>query len=122
MGEVLLGKLRVTRELGHGGMGQVFEVVHELTQHRRALKVIHPRLRTDDDVVQRFLKEASAAGRIGNRHIAETFDAGFLPDGTAYLLMELLTGTPLSAYLAAAGQLSAGEAAAIALQCCEAFA
>jgi serine/threonine-protein kinase len=46
------------------------------------------------------LREASAAGRVGNPHIAETFDAGLLEGGQPYLVMELLRGEPLSARLA----------------------
>src|SRR3954464_2398678 len=52
-------------------------------------------------VVERFLREASAAGRVGNPHIVETFDAGALESGEPYLVMELLRGQPLSARIAA---------------------
>jgi serine/threonine-protein kinase len=48
-------------------------------------------------VVERFLREASAAGRVGNPHIVETFDAGVLDTGEPYLVMEILRGEPLSA-------------------------
>lgn len=92
----MLGKLRVVRLLGAGGLGAVYEVEHELTKHRRALKLLHPRHRENTEVVQRFLREASAAGHIGDPHIVETFDAGELPSGEPFLLMEMLEGEPLS--------------------------
>ena len=72
------------RLLGMGGMGAVYEVEHELTKHRRALKMLHAQYRAYPTVIARFLREASAAGRIGNPHIIETFDAGELESGEPY--------------------------------------
>jgi eukaryotic-like serine/threonine-protein kinase len=96
-GTLLAGKFRVIRRLGEGGMGSVYEIEHELTKHRRALKMLHSALAAMPSIVERFLREASAAGRVGNPHIAETFDAGVLETGEPYLVMELLRGEPLSA-------------------------
>ena len=99
-GTLLAGKFRVIRRLGEGGMGSVYEIEHELTKHRRALKMLHSALAAMPSIVERFLREASAAGRVGNPHIAETFDAGILETGEPYLVMELLRGEPLSARVA----------------------
>ncbi len=57
------------------------------------------------EAVSRFLREASAAGRIGSRHIVETFDAGQLPSGEPYLVMELLRGETLADRLEREGAL-----------------
>jgi eukaryotic-like serine/threonine-protein kinase len=99
-GTLLAGKFRVIRRLGEGGMGSVYEIEHELTKHRRALKMLHASMAAMPSIVERFLREASAAGRVGNPHIAETFDAGVLETGEPYLVMELLRGEPLSARVA----------------------
>jgi serine/threonine-protein kinase len=99
-GTLLAGKFRVIRRLGEGGMGSVYEIEHELTKHRRALKMLHSAMAAMPSIVERFLREASAAGRVGNPHIAETFDAGVLDTGEPYLVMELLRGEPLSARVA----------------------
>jgi serine/threonine protein kinase len=99
-GTLLAGKFRVIRRLGEGGMGSVYEIEHELTKHRRALKMLHAAMAAMPSIVERFLREASAAGRVGNPHIAETFDAGVLETGEPYLVMELLRGEPLSARVA----------------------
>ena len=119
-GQVLAGKLRIVRLLGAGGMGAVFEVEHELTRHRRALKLLHPQMAGIPSVVERFLREASAAGRIGNRHIVETFDAGRLDTGEPYIVMELLTGRTLADVLEQRGPLSIDAACEIVIQACDA--
>lgn len=98
------------RRLGAGGVGAVYEIEHQVTRHRRALKILHPRFRAMPEVVERFLREGSAAGRIGNPHIVETFDAGELDNGAPWLLMELLAGEPLSEVLRRAGRLEFGPA------------
>lgn len=119
-GTLVLERLRVVRVLGVGGMGAVYEVEHEYTRHRRALKLLHPKLATDRALVERFLRESSAAGRIGNPHIVETYDAGLAPDGSPYLVMELLDGEPLSALLERERQLPVPLACALLSQVCEA--
>jgi eukaryotic-like serine/threonine-protein kinase len=99
-GTVLARKFRVVSLLGEGGMGAVYQIEHEITKHRRALKLLHSSMAELPSVVERFLREASAAGRVGNPHIVETFDAGVLDTGEPYLVMEILRGEPLSARIA----------------------
>jgi serine/threonine protein kinase len=115
---LVAGKLRVVRRLGAGGVGAVWEVEHTLTRHRRALKVLHPRFADRADVVERFLREASAAGRIGDPHICETFDAGRLESQAPYLLMELLDGTSLGDRLRKGPRIELAEASFIVRQAC----
>jgi serine/threonine-protein kinase len=117
-GTVIAGKLRVVRLIGSGGMGAVYEVEHELTRHRRALKVLHDRTGKQPGIVERFFREASAAGRIGSAHIAEAYDAGRLDTGEAYLLMELVDGETLEQRLLRDGPMSEGELADIIYQAC----
>jgi serine/threonine-protein kinase len=118
-GTVVADKLRVVRALGQGGMGAVYEVEHVFTKHRRALKLLHAQFAASPAVVARFLREASAAGRIGNPHIVETFDAGQLPGGEPFLVMELLSGVALDQHLARRGRLPPGEAIEILKQACD---
>jgi eukaryotic-like serine/threonine-protein kinase len=112
-GTVLGGKFRVVRMLGEGGMGAVYEIVHELTHHHRALKLLHPSVANTPGVLERFLREASAAGRIGNPHIVETFDAGQLETGEPYIVMEMLQGEPLANALERRNRIPTGELAEI---------
>ncbi len=115
----MAGKLRVVRTLGVGGMGAVYEVEHTLTRHHRALKILHRRVSQSTTVVARFQREASAAARIGNPHISETFDAGTLDTGEAYLLMELLEGETLDGRLQRSGPLEPGDLADLIQQACD---
>jgi serine/threonine-protein kinase len=118
-GTLIAGKLRLIRTLGAGGMGVVYEVEHEITKHRRALKVLHAYAAEQPGVVERFLREASAAGRVGNAHVAETFDAGTLDSGEPYLLMELLDGETLDHLLQRSGPLDPGILSDLIHQACE---
>jgi serine/threonine-protein kinase len=103
-------------------MGAVFAVRHELTRHRRALKLLHPDRDTRPDLVRRFLAEASAAGRAGSPHLVETFDAGTLPSGAPYLVMELLTGLDLRSLMEREGHLAPGLACELVAQAAEGMA
>jgi serine/threonine-protein kinase len=118
-GALVADRFRIVRQLGQGGMGAVFEIVHELTHHRRALKLLHAQWTTRADAVERFLREASAAGRIGNPHIVETFDAGKLPTGEPYLVMELLDGRTLADELADVGVLPLADLVDVMRQACD---
>jgi serine/threonine-protein kinase len=120
-GDVLAGRFQVVRTLGAGGMGAVYEVEHTLTKHRRALKLLHPELIYSPAIVERFLREASAAGRIGNPHVVETFDAGRLESGEPYIVMEFLKGTTL-ADAVAEGPLELSRACQVLLQACDGIA
>jgi serine/threonine-protein kinase len=118
-GTIVAQRLRIERVLGEGGMGAVYEVEHLLTRHRRALKLLHAEVANIPGVVDRFLREASAAGRIGNRHIVETFDAGTSEKGEPYLVMELLSGSSLATLLQDRGRLEAAEVIDIFEQVCD---
>jgi len=118
-GTVVAGKLRVIRSLGVGGMGAVYEVEHQLTHHRRALKLLHPEVARESEAVTRFLREASAAGRIGSDHIVQTFDAGVLDSGAPYLVMEMLEGKSLGDILSERGTLTEREARDWVAQACD---
>jgi serine/threonine-protein kinase len=118
-GTIVAGKLRVVRMLGMGGMGAVYEVEHEFTKHRRALKMLHAEMLEHPVVVARFIREASAAGHIGNPHIVETFDAGKLESGEPYLVMEMLKGETLADRLEKVRRLAVPELVEIIRQACE---
>src|SRR5258708_5968971 len=104
-----IGDYRIVGKLGQGGMGAVFEAVHQQTQQRVAIKMLLPVLSQQPEVVRRFFNEARAVGMIGHPSIIEVFDVGKLPDGAAYMVMEFLDGETLGAHLKRRGPL--GQAA-----------
>jgi serine/threonine protein kinase len=118
-GTLLAGKFRIERLIGAGAMGAVYAIVHEPTHRKRALKLLHPALCNVPDLVRRFLNEASAAGRAGSSHLVETFDAGTLPTGEPYLVMELLDGETLDRILRRERRLDAALATEIVSQAAE---
>ncbi len=94
-GTVLAGKYRLLDQLGVGGMGMVFAAINELTNKRVAIKWMLPRFAHDEGAVARFKREARAAGRIDHPNVINVFDVGD-EGGCPFLVMELLSGAPLS--------------------------
>lgn len=122
LGEVIDGKYRIERLLGEGGMGAVFEAENVRIRRRVAIKLLHPAVAEMGAAVQRFEREAQAAGQIGNDHILEVLDLGILPDGSRYIAMEYLDGEPLSARIEAQGKIPARPLADLMLQALEGLA
>ncbi|MFO0552674.1 MAG: protein kinase [Polyangiaceae bacterium] len=102
-GQILEQKYRISRLLGRGGMGSVFEAEHLRIKRSVAIKVLHKEM-CDADNVKRFEREAEAAGRIGSDHIVEVLDFGATPDGDRFMVMELMNGEPFKARLAGGPQ------------------
>lgn len=94
-----IGPYKILRKIGVGGMGAVFEAVHEAIERRVAIKVLLPQSAESPEVATRFLNEARAVNRVGHPGMVQVSDLGQLPDGTAYLVMELLVGETLGARL-----------------------
>lgn len=96
-GDIIEDKYRIVRLLGEGGMGAVYEAENTRIARRVAIKVLLGDAAERPDVVQRFEREAQAAGRIGSDHILEILDFGNLPNGDRFMVMEMLDGEELSA-------------------------
>jgi len=96
-GDIIDGKYRIIRLLGEGGMGAVYLAENTRIARQVAIKVLLGEAADKPDVVQRFEREAQAAGRIGSDHILEILDFGNLPNGDRFMVMEFLEGEELSA-------------------------
>lgn len=94
-----IGPYRILQALGEGGMGAVYEALHESIERRVALKVLHPEYARNPDAVSRFFNEARAVNRIEHPNIVQVSEYGRTDDGTVYLVMEFLRGQTLSSRL-----------------------
>lgn len=119
IGDIIDGKYRIVRLLGEGGMGSVFEGENIRIHRQVAIKILHSSVAESVDAVQRFEREAQAAGRIGSDHIVEVLDLGDLPGGDRYMVMEFLEGEALNDRIRNRGRLAPREAAAIVIQLLE---
>src|SRR5437868_4112749 len=98
IGQVLDEKYRIEKRLGMGGMGAVYLATHLGTERPVAIKVIMPEFMTDVKFIERFRREAKAAGRLLHPNVVNVTDFGFASFGSeqlAYLVMEYLSGCTL---------------------------
>jgi serine/threonine protein kinase len=103
VGQVLDGKYRIEKQLGRGGMGAVYLATHLGTDRPVAVKVIIPQFMLNDEFIERFRREAKAAGRMRHPNVVDVTDFGFAEAGgerVAYLVMEYLDGCTLAEVLA----------------------
>jgi len=114
------GPWRIEHELGRGGMGAVYAVVHEHIGKRAALKVVHQRLLVPGFNSDRMLLEAKVVNQVGHPNIVDIFETGRLADGRPYIVMERLDGQSLSAR-ADDSKLHPQLVIAILLQMCDAL-
>jgi len=90
-----IGNYKVTARLGEGGMGVVYLAEHPALGRKAAIKVLHPQMAADPQVVSRFFQEARASNAIRHPNIVDTYDFGTLADGASYIIMEYLEGENL---------------------------
>ena len=103
VGQTLDDKYRLEQLLGQGGMGAVYLATHLGTDRYVALKLIAPRFMRNAEFVERFKREARAAGRLRHPNVVDVTDFGFsrVKEGqVAYLVMEYLDGCTLGDILA----------------------
>src|ERR671915_136211 len=123
LGEILDDKYRLERLLGSGGMGAVYLATHLGTERYVALKLISPQFMRNREFVERFKREARAAGRLRHPNVVDVTDFGFahVKQGeVAYLVMEYLDGCTLADVLAEERRLPLEWVADILEQVCSA--
>lgn len=115
---IIAGRYRLLEEIGRGNIGRVFRVEHVHTGESFALKVLVAHRGADPTIVERFKREARTPALIKSDHVVKVIDADVAVelDGAPFLVMELLVGVDLEAYLNERGRLPAGEAVAILTQ------
>jgi serine/threonine protein kinase len=95
IGTLLVGKYKVSGEIGRGGMAAVYEAEHVNIGKRVAIKVLSADLTNSSVVIERFFREARAAASVRSPYIVEVYDSGRLEDGRPFIAMELLEGESL---------------------------
>ncbi len=90
-----IGKYRLKKSIGRGGMGEVWEAYHSGLQGNVALKILRPDQDANPEVVQRFEQEVAAMCRLTHPNTVRVFDYGVTEDGIWYYAMELLEGQTL---------------------------
>src|SRR6266540_1748002 len=94
-----IGPYRLTRLIGHGGMGAVYEAVRadDEFQQRVAIKLIKRGMESDF-ARERFLRERQILASLDHPHIARLLDGGTTAEGQPYFVMEFVAGETITAY------------------------
>jgi tetratricopeptide (TPR) repeat protein len=104
-GSLIDGRYRVVRQVGRGGAGIVYEALHEAMARRVAIKVLGTSRAEGDRAIDRFRREARAAGRLNHPHVVTVHDYGITDDQHPFLVMEYCEGGSLADQLRARGTL-----------------
>src|SRR5262245_55449594 len=119
---IIEGKYRLEQLIAHGGMGSVYRATHQQLERSVAIKILRAEFLADRVVAERFHREARAAARLKHPNIVAVYDFGMLPNGGAYLVMELIEGRSLREELRTHatryGQMRPDRSAAILIQVC----
>src|SRR5262245_43751437 len=110
-----VGKARILKRLGRGGMGDVYLCQHPDYDKAVAIKILPPDLTRNDELLQRFRREAESAARLEDPNLVEIFDVGE-ENGFHYILMAFVDGVNLQEHLDDHGKLDFREAARIAFE------
>jgi serine/threonine-protein kinase len=95
VGQVISKRYRITALLGEGGMGSVYLAEHVHMKKRFALKLLHPAMASNEEVIARFRREAEAAAHLDHPNVDAATDFGQTEDGSFFLVLEYIDGTSL---------------------------
>jgi eukaryotic-like serine/threonine-protein kinase len=115
-----IGKYRVVRVIGEGGMGRVYEATDPVINRRVAIKTISQSVLQDPDTRARFLREAQAAGQLSHPNLITIHDVGE-HEGSPFIVMEYLQGDELSRVISH-GQLVLDAKLRLMLEVCQGLA
>lgn len=118
---VLGGKYRILRKIGSGGIGAVYAAEHLALGYQVAVKVLRGAAAADGAEIARLRREARVQVSIEHPNVVRTMDLDQMPDGSIYVVMELLQGASLQEHLAESGPLAPGFAIPMFLQVCRAL-
>src|SRR5678816_2494238 len=107
-----VGKARILKRLGRGGMGDVYLTQHPDYDKAVAIKILPPDLTRNDELLQRFRREAESAARLDHPNLVEIYDVGE-ENGFHFIFMAFVDGVNLQEHLDDHGKLDFKEASRI---------
>src|SRR5882672_7754136 len=122
VGSLLQGAYQVTRVIGEGAMGTVYEAVQTRLDKRVAVKVLARDLAENPEALARFQREIQVTAKLAHPNIVQVSDFGVVPTGEPFLVMEYLDGEDLEQRLARVGRVSFAGAVRIVNQLASALA
>src|SRR5262249_45777299 len=108
------GNYKLDVVIGIGAMGEVYAAEHAGDGSKAAVKLLHADTLGREDMVARFLREATVCERLAHPHLVKVHEVGRMADGAPYMAMERLQGETLAVLLRERGQLLLAEVVALA--------
>jgi len=91
----VIGNYKISQEIGHGGMGKVYKAIHLSLERIVAIKMIHPKLLSNNEMVARFYSEARIQAKLNHPNIVTVYDF-FEFEDKHYIIMEFVEGESVS--------------------------
>ena len=91
----VIGNYKISQEIGHGGMGKVYKAIHLSLERIVAIKMIHPKLLSNKEMVARFYSEAKIQAKLNHPNIVTVYDF-FEFEDNHYIIMEFVEGDSVS--------------------------
>ena len=109
------GRYKLGEKLGVGGSASVYRAEDHRLRREVAIKLLHPRLAGDDELVERFRREAATAAGLSHEHVVTVYDRGEW-QGTHYIAMEYVAGRSLKSIIRDEAPLDSGRAMDLTVQ------
>jgi serine/threonine protein kinase len=116
----IIGKYKITRFIGEGGMASVYEAVHEMLGTKVAIKVLNPILSANETIKKRFRNEAVLMASLDHPNITKVIDFDEQPQQLS-IIMEFLSGEDLQQRIKKRGRLADADITALFAQILSAF-
>jgi hypothetical protein len=116
-----VGRYRIERKLGSGGMGTVYLASHALLRRPTAIKILSPE-KAGKEGITRFEREVQVSSALSHPNTIDIYDFGHTPEGTFYYAMEYVKGITLGSCVTAEGRLSEARMLYVMNQACASIA
>jgi serine/threonine protein kinase len=122
VGAILDQRFRIDYQLAAGGFGAIYRATDVRSDAAVALKVLHPQLARDPSLVARFRREGKTLATLRDPHTITAYEVGQAPEGTMYIVLELLHGETLYQRFRTGGPMAWQRVVHIALGMCSSLA